>query len=333
MTTLTDPVRVDEAATVDGYRHPGPSPRLVAGPHPGSGELAACYETCRRLNAAHGRTYYFASRFLPARRRPHVHALYAFARYTDDLVDHLALGWGLQDRRAALVAWRHQLVDALGAPEETSASAHPVLRALAHTVATLSIPHEDLTAFVDSMEMDLAVARYDTFEQLHHYMHGSAAVIGTMMLPVLGARDPRARPPAMHLGVAFQLTNFLRDVGEDWDRGRVYLPLEDLDRFGVTDWDLHSRHVSPRLRRLLAFEAQRARGFYRRAEEGWAWLPSWSRRCVRIAHRLYGGILDDLEAGGFQVFARRASVPPARRTAIALRELGLPSRPGAAHLP
>jgi 15-cis-phytoene synthase len=159
-------------------------------------------------------------------------------------------------------------------------------------------------------------------------MHGSAAVIGSMMLPVLGAGGEQARARAMDLGLAFQLTNFLRDVAEDWDRGRIYLPLEDLQRFGVTEWDFHSRHVGPPLRRLLAFEAARARALYRRAEEGWALLPPASRTCIRIAHRLYRGILDALETHDYQVFRTRVVVPSRHKAHVAATELLRPSKPG-----
>ena len=311
------------ATTAGGYAHPTPSPELVADALEGRARtLEDCYEACRRLHAAHGRTYYHATRFLPAERRPHVWALYGFARYADDLVDHLALDWDPAQRRAALESWSAEFLDALAfgrAPED------PVLRAMAHTVDVLGIAHEDVRAFLRSMAMDLTVTRYPTYADLVAYMHGSAAVIGTMMLPVLRADAAAARQPAMDLGLAFQLTNFLRDVAEDWDRGRIYLPLEDLERFGVSEWDFHARRVGPRMRRLLAFEAARTRVLYRRAERGWALLPPRSRTSIRIAHRLYAGILDDLERHDWQVFQRRAAVPRGRRLAITLRELVAPS--------
>jgi 15-cis-phytoene synthase len=158
-------------------------------------------------------------------------------------------------------------------------------------------------------------------------VYGSAAVIGAMMLPVLGSTHPQARDRAMDLGVAFQLTNFLRDVAEDWDRDRIYLPLEDLERFGVTERDFRARRVGPSFQRLLAFEAQRTRVLYRRAEDGWAMLPSASQACIRIAHHLYREILDRIEAADWQVFRIRAAVPTRRKIVVALRELTHPSKP------
>lgn len=310
-------------ATLEGYAHPAPSLRIVAdgvAEHGGDVDLAGCYELCRRVHATHGRTYYLAARLLPRERRPHVHALYGFARYADDLVDHLGLDWPDAERRQALEAWSQPLLDVLAGADPASLR-DPVLCAVAHTVGALGIDPDDVRAFLRSMAMDAHVARYATFAELSEYVEGSAAAIGSMMLPVLGCADPRARRPARSLGVAFQLTNFLRDVAEDWDRGRLYLPLEDLDAFGVSEWDLHTRQVGPRLRRLLAFQAARAEGYYRQAEHGWALLPPASRRCVRVAHRLYRGILDGVADLDYQVFQRRAAVPPRRRLAVLLGEL------------
>ncbi len=309
-----------------GYAHPAPSTRIVDEGLARRGaapvDLATSYELCRRLNAAHGRTYYFATRFLPARKRRHVHALYGFARYADDLVDHLELSWSPLQRREALESWSASFLTSL----ETGVTDDPVLPAVLHTVRELGIDHDDLRAFLRSMAMDLTVARYETFADLAVYVHGSAAVIGTMMLPVLEPVTPGARGRAMDLGVAFQLTNFLRDVAEDYDRGRIYLPSEDLDRFGVGEEDFAARRVTPGMRRLLAFEIDRTRALYRRAEAGWAMLAPSSRTCVRIAHRLYAGILDAIEAADYQVFAVRAAVPGPRRVAVAVREVLHPTR-------
>ena len=308
-------------AAVTGYRHPPPSVRLVDGatgvttPH--------SYDLCRRINKAHGRTYYFATRFLPAAKRRHVYALYGFARYADDLVDHMDLSWDADRRRKELEAWSDGFLAAL----DTGHTTDPVLVAVLQTVRELEIRHDDLRAFLRSMAMDLTVTRYATYDDLYHYVYGSAAVIGAMMLPVLGAAHVQARDRAMDLGVAFQLTNFLRDVAEDWDRGRIYLPLEDLQRFGVTEDDFRRRHVTPEVRRLLAFEASRARALYRLAEGGWAMLAPSSRACIRIAHRLYGEILDRIERCDYQVFRVRAAVPVSRKVAVATRELLVPSTP------
>lgn len=304
---------------MSGYRHPAASTDMVA--TAASVDVSTSYELCRRLNAAHGRTYYFATRFLPAHKRAHVHALYGLARYADDLVDRLDLGWEAAQRRKALEAWSEEVLAGLAC----GATDDPVLRAVLRTVEVHDIDHDDVRAFLASMAMDLTVTRYATYDDLYEYVYGSAAVIGAMMLPVLGATHAMARDRAMDLGVAFQLTNFLRDVAEDWDRGRIYLPLDELDAFGVSEADFHARHVTPAFRRLLAFQAQRARALYRRAEAGWTMIEPGSQRCIRIAHRLYAEILDRVEAADWQVFRVRATVPAHRKLAVAARELLRPA--------
>ncbi|MFC6085254.1 phytoene/squalene synthase family protein [Sphaerisporangium aureirubrum] len=279
--------------------------------------LSASYERCRRLNARHGRSYYLATRLLPAWKRPHVHALYGFARYADEIVDSFAM---TGDREKALDVLAERLAQALaGDPVDD-----PVLPAFTHTVRSFGIDHGDIEAFLRSMRADLTVDRYATYDDLLGYMEGSAAVIGTMMLPVLeplpGAHD-RAREPARQLGLAFQLTNFLRDVTEDLARGRVYLPLADLDAFGVTVADLRAPRAAPAVRELVAFEARRARDHYRLALDGVGMLVPSSRPCIRAAHELYGGILAEIEAAGHDVLAARAAVPVARRLTIFARHL------------
>jgi phytoene synthase len=183
----------------------------------------------------------------------------------------------------------------------------------------------DFEKFLDAMAMDLAVDGYGTYTELLGYMEGSAAVIGTMMTPILEPADPAAgRAASEHarqLGLAFQLTNFIRDVAEDTARGRVYLPAEDLDRFGVRRRDLGAADTTPALRDLLAFEVERARGHYRAAEPGIDLLAPSSRPCIRVAFDLYGGILDEVERAGYQVLDRRVRVPRRRRLGVAGRQL------------
>ncbi|GII60280.1 phytoene synthase [Sphaerisporangium krabiense] len=297
--------------------------------------LTASYARCRRLHAAYGRSYYLATRLLPAWKRPHVHALYGFARYADEIVDSFAM---TGDRAAALdglttrlSAWitgdrsPGQATDGDGAAGRAGDQAgDPVLPAFTHTVRSFAIDLDDVGAFLGSMRADLTVTRYATYEELLGYMEGSAAVIGTMMLPVLeplpGAAE-RAREPARMLGLAFQLTNFIRDVAEDLARGRVYLPLEDLDRFGVTVGDLAAGRASRAVRDLIAYETGRARELYRRALPGIGMLVPSSRPCIRAAYELYGGILDQVEAAGYDVLAARARVPRRRRLAVFARQL------------
>jgi 15-cis-phytoene synthase len=280
------------------------------------GTLSAAYERCRQLHARHGRTYYLATLLLPRWKRPHVHALYGFTRYADEIVDDLATTLDPAGQAAALTAWGERFFAGLrGAPVQD-----PVLPAVLHTVRAFDLEVGDFEQFLESMAMDLTVAGYGTYAELRRYMEGSAAVIGTMLTPILESSDPpRAREHARQLGLAFQLTNFIRDLAEDHARGRVYLPAEDLDRFGVRRGDLAAGKAGPAVRVLRAFEVERARGHYRAAEPGIGLLAPSSRPCVRVAFDLYGGILDEVERAGYQVLDRRVAIPRHRRLTVAGR--------------
>jgi len=271
--------------------------------------LRAAYEECRRLNAAHGRTYYLSTLLLPPAKRPHVHALYGFARYADEFVDDLDA-----PDPAALVAWGDRFLEDLASGD----SADPVSRAAIQTARTWDIPAETFEAFLASMRMDITVTAYATYAELEHYMYGSAAVIGLQMVPILEPLDERAAGYARTLGEAFQLSNFIRDVAEDLRRGRVYLPQEDLDRFGVTHADLATGPTPRNVVELLRFEIARTRGLYHRAWPGIDLLHPASRDCIRAAFQLYGGILDAVEDANYQVLDRRVSVPLRRRLRVAV---------------
>ena len=273
--------------------------------------------TCAaQLTRQHGTTYYWATRVLPAERRPHVHALYGFCRHADDIIDALH-DEPLARRRRRLEYLGRSLRAAL-AGGWTDPATEPVVAAVAHTAATFSIHHSAFDRFLGSMAMDLTVSDYETWDDLCGYMDGSAAVIGEMMLPILGATDPRATAPARDLGLAFQLTNFLRDVGEDLDRGRVYLPAVDLRRFGA---DVTARTVTPAWCDVMRFEIARARRLYESADVGITLLPPWSARAIRTARVLYSRILDEIEANEYDVFSMRARVSTRRKVALATRSL------------
>ena len=277
--------------------------------------LRASYEACRRLNAQHGKTYYLSTLLLPAAKRPYVHALYGFARYADEIVDDLASTLTDQQKADWLICWGEQFVADVAA----GGSAHPISRAVVDTVHRWDIPMAYIDAFLASMRMDLTVTSYATYEDLMVYVYGSAAVIGLEMVPVLEPLVPRevADPYAADLGVAFQLSNFLRDVGEDLQRGRVYLPLEDLAAFGVSREQLEEGVVDARVRRLMAFEVARTRELYRTAAQGVRLLHPTSRPCIETALALYGGILDEIEKADYQVLGQRVRVGRGRRAAVA----------------
>ncbi|RAN97635.1 phytoene/squalene synthase family protein [Micromonospora noduli] len=284
-------------------------------------DLTAAYDRCRELHKRHGRTYYLATRLLPAWKRRHVHALYGFTRYADEIVDSTE-DLPPAERAALLDRWASQFVAGLhGAPVDD-----PLLPAVLHTIAVFDLDRDDFASFLKSMAMDLTVTAYPTYDHLLDYMEGSAAVIGTMMLPILGSSDPvAAREPARQLGFAFQLTNFIRDVAEDLDRDRTYLPDEDMAKFGVTREELAEARargrVTPRIRELIEYEVTRAQAHYAAAAPGITMLAPASQACMRTAYALYGGILDEVAAQDYDVFVRRALVPQRRRMAVAARAL------------
>jgi phytoene synthase len=282
--------------------------------------LRDAYTRCRRLNAQHGKSYFLATRLLPAERRPAVHALYGFARWADDIVDDLGGHASRAERHAALATLHRQLRSGLRSGD----SPQSVVRALAHTAAVYRIDHQHFADFMTSMRSDLDVTDYPTYADLCRYMHGSAAVIGLQILPVLGTVVPReeAAPYAAALGVAFQLTNFLRDVGEDLDRGRVYLPADLLAAHGVDRellrWSRSSGTRDQRITAALKDAAGLTRRVYREAAPGLGILSPVSRPCIRTAFLLYGGILDAVANDGYAVLHRRAVVARRRRAAVVL---------------
>jgi 15-cis-phytoene synthase len=301
-----------------GAKPPTPTTQLLPS---GPVTLDESYELCREFNKRHGTTYYWSTKVLPRIKQHHVHALYAFARYADDIVDEIPSQGGrdvpTEVRAAALADFGDRFFADLG----TGKSDDPVLKAVVHTVRAFDIDPEGFRRFLRSMTMDLTVESYATWDDLLDYMDGSAAVIGEMMLPILEPTDyDAALPHARDLGNAFQLTNFLRDIDEDLDRGRQYLPLEDTERFGV---DLSQRRVTPQFVELMRFEIDRCRELYRSAQIGIDMLPERSAKCVGAAHALYGRILDRIEAQDYDVFTSRASVSTTEK-AIMVAKLLLP---------
>jgi phytoene synthase len=276
-------------------------------------QLRASYEECKRLNALHGKTYYLATLLLPKAKRPFVHALYGFARYADEIVDDLASTLSDEEKAAELKTWGDKVLSGL----KSGHSNDQVGRALIDTVARFDIPHEHFVAFLHSMTMDLTVTEYANYEALMEYVYGSAAVIGLEMVPILGALSAAAYEPAEKLGVAFQLANFIRDVGEDLDRGRVYLPQDELAQFGVDREMLEARKLTPEITAALKFQIERVRQLQREATPGILQLEPSSRPCIEAASELYCGIVDEVEAIGYDIFNKRAKTSTARRMRVA----------------
>jgi phytoene synthase len=277
-------------------------------------QLRASYELCRQLNAAHGKTYYLATLLLPPAKRPYVHALYGFARYADEIVDDLASTLSDSEKAEQLKTWGDNFLALYDSGETDDA----VCKAVLDTVRRWNIPREHFEAFLHSMTMDLTVTSYRTYEDLYEYVYGSAAVIGLQMVPILEPTDQKAYEHAMELGVAFQLANFIRDVNEDLDRGRIYLPLDELAEFGVTEDVLRQRVATPEVKAALKAQIARVKELEERSRIGISMLSPVAQPCIETARILYCGIVDAVEGIDYEVFTKRATVSLPRRLQVAI---------------
>jgi 15-cis-phytoene synthase len=266
---------------------------------------------CADKAAQSGSSFHYSFRLLDAERRRAITALYAFCREVDDAVDEVSD----PDIARVKIAWWRTEVDALfnGSPR------HPVTMALLPVVRRFELPQAHLQTVIDGMQMDLDAVRYVDFAGLELYCHRVAGVVGLMSAEIFGYADPATRGYARDLGVAFQLTNIIRDVGEDARRGRIYLPQDELARFGVASSDLLRAKSSPEFARLMAFEVDRARSWYDRAL---AQLPASDRRAQRAGlamAAIYRTLLDEIARDGYQVLDRRIALTPLRKLWIATR--------------
>jgi len=266
-------------------------------------------EYCQQKAAGSGSSFYYSFLFLPQERRRAITALYAFCREVDDVVDEVV------DPQLAgtKLAWWRQEVGRLFAGDPQ----HPVTRALLPALAPYGVTAQRLNEILDGMEMDLTQTRYLDFAALERYCYCVAGAVGLLAAGIFGYADARTLEYAKHLGTAFQLTNIIRDVGEDARKNRIYLPVEDLQRFGVTAADLLHARVSPGFPALMAFQAARARSYYGKAM---AQLPAVDRRAQRpglIMAAIYAALLAEIERDGFRVLTQRTSLTPLRKLWIA----------------
>jgi phytoene synthase len=266
---------------------------------------------CQQRAAASGSSFYYSFLFLEPRRRQAITALYAFCREVDDVVDECpdaALA------RTKLAWWRGE-VQALYEGRPT----HPVTQALIASLKQFSLPQEQLQEIIDGMEMDLEQASYADFKALHLYCYRVASVVGLLAAEIFGYSDRQTLKYAHDLGLAFQLTNIIRDIGEDARRGRVYLPQDELTRFGVTADDLLHARYGESFSRLMAFQVERARELYRQA---FAQLPAADRKAQRaglIMAAIYQATLDEIERDNYRVLDQRISLPPLRKLWLAAK--------------
>ena len=281
-------------------------------------DLRNSYLECKRLNNLHGKTYFLATRLLPPAKRPFVHALYGFARYADEIVDDLASTLSDNEKAQSLKSWGDEVLLNI----RSGKSRDHIGAALVDTVNRFSIPISYFEAFLHSMTMDLTVTEYHTYEDLYEYVYGSATVIGLQMVPILGTVSEQsiaeANIAAEKLGAAFQLANFIRDIGEDLTRGRVYLPVTELQSHGVTREMLEARIVTPQIKNALKEQIQRVRNLQAEAKAGIKLLSVESRACIEAASELYCGIVDEVEKIDYQIFIKRAKTSNWRRISVAL---------------
>jgi phytoene synthase len=269
------------------------------------------HKYCQTKAAQSGSSFYYSFLFLPEERRRAITALYAFCREVDDVVDDCS---DPATARATLAWWRQELAAAFhGTPQ------HPVARALAEIAPRFNLTEARLSEIIDGMQMDLEYNRYPSFEVLRQYCHRVAGVVGLLSAEIFGYQDRRALEYAADLGMAFQLTNIIRDVGEDARRDRIYLPLDEIERHGVSVADISASRETESFRRLIEFQIERALGFYR---DAFAKLPAVDRRAQRagiIMAAIYRALLDEIQRDGCRVLTRRTSLTPVRKLWIAWR--------------
>ena len=270
--------------------------------------LDKAYEHCQHITSYYSRTFYMAASLLPLPKRRAVHALYAMCRITDDIVDHAEAVDS--DPLATLEDWYQRL------SHRKATINHPVISAWADTRVRFEIPAAYVRQLVDGVAMDTEYSRYESFADLAKYAYGVASTVGLMAMHIVGYEDAAAIPYAVKLGVALQLTNILRDVGEDLQNGRVYLPQDELQDFGLSENDLHQGTVTDQWREFMRFQIERNRELYAESLPGVRYLNSDGRFAIAAAAELYQGILTDIESHDYDVFTRRSSVNTSSKLAM-----------------
>jgi phytoene synthase len=276
-------------------------------------QLEDSYVFCERVARSQAKNFYYSFLLLSPPQRRAMCAIYAFMRYCDDLSD----AEEVPDRASAIARWRGDLHKALiGEPAE-----HPLWPAFADSVERYRIPHQYFHAMIDGVSSDLEPRRIRTFQELYDYCYHVASVVGLTIVHIFGFDSPEALPLAEKCGVAFQLTNIIRDVREDAEHDRVYLPEEDLERFGVSPEDLRAPRAFPKLRELLAFEAERAREHYRESEPLIGMVHRGSRASLRALIGIYSRLLDRIVASNYEVLTTRVRVPTGEKIWILLKSI------------
>jgi 15-cis-phytoene synthase len=264
--------------------------------------LDEAYQYCEQLTASHSKSFYLASRLLPLEKRRAIRALYAFCRTADDIVDAAEAGLPPDHTLQRLENWRQRSLNGRSPHED------PVALAWHDTCCTFHVPQLYAHQLIDGVARDLAQTRYQTFADLAAYSYGVASTVGLMSMHIVGFQNEAAIPYAIRLGVALQITNILRDVAEDWRRGRLYLPLDELHAFNLSEADIAAGRVTDDWRAFMQFQIERNRRLYTEAQPGIEMLSADGRIAIAAAADLYAAILNDIEAHDYDVFSRRAHV-------------------------
>ncbi|MEM7033371.1 MAG: squalene/phytoene synthase family protein [Chloroflexota bacterium] len=264
--------------------------------------LAQAHEYCAEMTQFHSRTFYFASQLLPSEDKKAAQALYAFCRISDDLVDCQS-----PNQEADFLDWRRRSLNEYPIDDDL------VSLAWAHTRARYNIPQKYAEQLLDGVAQDLTINRYKTFSELVHYCYGVASTVGLMTMHIVGYSDNEAIPYAIKLGVALQLTNILRDVGEDWANGRLYLPQDELAEFNLTEDDIANQCLDDRWQAFMCFQIERTRRLYAEAMPGISMLGKKGRFAIAAAADLYQAILEEIEANNYDVFRYRAHTTGRRK--------------------
>jgi phytoene synthase len=274
------------------------------------------FENARNMTRHYSKSFYFSASVLPRQCRWATYAVYGFCRYADNLVDN--------PRARTHDEIRHEveiLANELRIAYRTGESEHPIIRSFVIAARAYAIPIEYPLDLLRGVVMDLEYSRYATYDDLYVFCYRVASVVGLMMTCVLGYSHPSALVYAEKMGIAMQLTNILRDIEEDAERGRIYLPQEELERFGVTEQDILERRMTPQIRALMQFQSLRAEQLYHEAEPGILMLPADTRFAIYSASKIYRGILPKIEANDYNPFCGRVYVPTSRKMRILLSEL------------
>ncbi|MCH8108622.1 MAG: phytoene/squalene synthase family protein [Chloroflexi bacterium] len=274
-------------------------------------ELELAYDYCQRIAKEHAKNFYYAFRTLPTKKRRAIYSAYAFCRYCDDIADED----NPFDEKERLFSETRQLL----LESQKGHTKGPLFTALDDASHVFGIPYKYYEEVIEGVEMDLTWKRFQTFEELRAYCYKVASIVGLICIEVFGYRDPKAKEYAIDLGIAMQLTNILRDVKEDAERGRIYIPLDEINSYGYSEQDLMDGVVNEPFRRLMRFQTERARRYFDSGSQLFPLLSPESRVCPAVLHGLYSAVLERIESSGFNVFEKRIGLTTREKLLITAR--------------